>query len=84
MSEENSRATFAHTRSLVVESTRKFNNRTEGLEQIFIDIFAFKWSENVTRITPKDEGGFFSITFRDVKSKEIVEMQWENKKNQGK
>ena len=41
MSEENSRATFAHTRSLVVESTRKFNNRTEGLEQIFNDIFAF-------------------------------------------
>ena len=38
----------------------------------------------MTRITPKDEDGFFSITYRDVKSKEIVEMQWENKKNQGK
>ena len=63
---------------------RKFNNRTEGLEQIFTDIFTFTWSENVTRITPKDEDGFFSITFRAIKSKEIVEMQWENKKNQGK
>ena len=55
MSEENLRATFAHTRPLVVESTRKFNNRTEGLEQIVNDIFSFTWSENVTRITPKDE-----------------------------
>ena len=83
MLEENSRATFAHTRT-IVESTRKFNNRTAGLEQIFDDIFAFMWSENVKRITQKDEDGFFSITCSDIESKEIVEKQWKNKRNQEK
>ena len=53
MSKENTRNSFGHTRSIIGEGTRKFEEGSDAMGELFQQIFDLKWNRYVKRIIMK-------------------------------
>ena len=74
--------TFTDVRTITVARIREDDELKFG--KLIKELHKLKWNQHLQRVSAKDDAGHFSITFKDTKSKTIIENMWETKVKEGK
>ena len=82
MPENKKSPTFTDVRTITVARIHEDDELKFG--KLIKELHKQKWNQHLQRVSAKDDAGHFSITFKDTKSKTIIENMWETKVKEGK